>query len=240
MKKAIHISVIIIIIVAIFFSGLMIILRYNEKGETNMPFDITKISVISKADGSDVKDDKHTWNKLISQNNDIYIYIKKNENYSKTETINNVLLNNFKVIESPQIGNIFFYRPSTSENSNFENKDEFKTDSIVFTGKQSSDIQALDISNQGGIVAFRSSIENIGNYVSNDKELDNTKFLKGLNLNYEQIKAKISFDLDITLEEGREFKATIELEIPNQDVIEKGTSGRDLTDLDIVFKRIEN
>ena len=54
------------------------------------------------------------------------------------------------------------------------------------------------------------------------------------------MKAKISFDLEITLEGGRKFKTTIELEIPNKDVIEKGTSGRDLTDLDIVFKRIEN
>ena len=240
MKKAIHISVIIVIIVAIFFTGLMIILRYDEKGETNMPFDITKISVISKADGDNVEDDKNIWNKKISQNNDIYIYIEKNENYSKTETINNVLLNNFKVIENPQIGNISFYKPSTSENANFENKDEFKTDSIIFTGKQASNIQALEISNQGGIVAFRCANENIGNYISNDEELDNSKFLKGLNINYEQIKAKISFDLDITLEEGREFKTTTELEIPNQDVIEKGTSGKDLTDLDIVFKRIEN
>lgn len=240
MKKAIHIAVIIVLIVAIFFTGLMVILRYNEKGETNMPFDITKISIISKADGENIDDNKNLWNKKISQNNDIYIYIEKNENYSKTETINNVLLNNFQILETPQVGNIFFLKPSTSENANFENKDEFKTDNIVFEGKQSSDIQSLEISNQGGIVAFRCANENLGNYISNDKEIDNTKFLKGLNLNYEQIKAKISFDLEITLEEGRKYKTTIELEIPNQDVIEKGTSGRDLTDLDIVFKRIEN
>ena len=240
MKKAIHIAVIIVLIVAIFFTGLMVILRYNEKGETNMPFDITKIYIISKADGANVDDNKNLWNKKINQNNDIYIYIEKNENYSKTETINNVLLNNFQILENPQVGNIVFFKPSTSENANFENKDEFKTDNIVFEGKQSSDIQSLEISNQGGIVAFRCANENLGNYISNDKELDNTKFLKGLNLNYEQMKAKISFDLEITLEGGRKFKTTIELEIPNKDVIEKGTSGRDLTDLDIVFKRIEN
>ena len=240
MPKALHISIIALIIVAIGFTAVMLILRYDEKGEENMPFDIAKISIISSINGQDVEDDDNLWNKSVGQDNDIYIYIEKNENYSKTETINNVLLNNFQILENPQVGNIVFFKPSTSENANFENKDEFKTDNIVFEGKQSSDIQSLEISNQGGIVAFRCANENLGNYISNDKELDNTKFLKGLNLNYEQMKAKISFDLEITLEEGRKFKTTIELEIPNKDVIEKGTSGRDLTDLDIVFKRIEN
>ena len=240
MKKILHTSVIIIMVVAIFFTGIMFVLRYHEKGETNMPFDISKISIISTIDGQDVEDKKNTWNKVVEQNNDIYIYIEKNENYSKTEAIKNIIINNFRIAKSPKIGDISFYKPSTNENTIFENLEEYKTEEITFSGDQQTEIQKLQISNQGGIVAFRCANQNLGNYTSNDKELNYKKLLKGINATYEDINAEIYFDIDIVLENELKFKATVQLNIPAKDVIEKGTASEELTVLNIVFKRVEN
>ena len=81
-KKIIHMCVIIVILTIIIFTALMLILRYDVKGETNMPFNISKISIISISDGQDT--DESTINKQVCQDNDIYIYIKSN--YKKCNT----------------------------------------------------------------------------------------------------------------------------------------------------------
>ena len=49
-SKSFHIVVIIVIITIILFTAGLIILKYNVEGETNMPFDLTKISVISTSE----------------------------------------------------------------------------------------------------------------------------------------------------------------------------------------------
>ena len=236
MPKALHISIIFLIIIAIGFTAVMLILRYDEKGEENMPFDISKISVISSINGQDVKDTKNLWNKAVGQDNDIYIYIEKNNNYSKTETIEKIVLNNFRINSNPKIGEISFYRPSNSEKELFENSDEYKVDEIVFTGEQATKLQELKISNQGGIVAFRLANKNIGNYVSNDKEIDYNKLLKNINITEEQIKCNISFDAIIALSEDKLFKTTIDLELPVKGVIENGKSSKEINGKDFIFK----
>ena len=53
--------------------------RGNEKAKKivreNMPFSISKISIISTVDGQDVENSEHKWEKIVNQNNDIYIYV---------------------------------------------------------------------------------------------------------------------------------------------------------------------
>jgi len=50
----------------------------------------------------------------------------------------------------------------------------------------------------------------------------------------------IKFDFSIKLNSGKIYKATIPLELPVEDVIEKGTSSNELTDMSkYVFKRIK-
>lgn len=240
MKKAIHVSIIIVIIVAIMFTALMLVLKYDEKGETNMPFEISKISIISSIDGKNIEDEKNLWNKEINQNNDIYIYIEKNSNYKKTETIKNIVINNFKIIKEPKKGAITIYKPSHNEKEMFENKEEFKTEEILYSGELKTDMKSLKVSNQGGILSFRSATENIGNYVSNESEINYDELLKKANITLEDINAKIAFDICIILEDEKQFKSTVEIEIPIADVIEKGKGSIEKTDLDLVFKRIEN
>lgn len=240
MPKALHISIIILIIVAIGFTAVMIILRYDEKGEENMPFDISKISIISSINGQDVEDDDNLWNKSVGQDNDIYIYIEKNNNYKKTETIEKIVLNNFKINEKPQKGELTIYKPSNNEKELFENINENKAKEIIFTGEQLTKIKELKISNQGGIVAFRLANEKIGKYISNDNEIDYKDLLKKINIKEEEIKANISFDLNIILAGSKKFKSTINLELPAEGVVESGKSSIELMGKDFVFKRIEN
>lgn len=241
-KKVLHICIIIVIIVAIAFTALMLVLNYDENGETNMPFYISKISIISTTDAQDVENNSNKWDKIINLNNDIYIYIDKNEDYNKTETIKKITINNFRVAESPSKGELCIYRPSEDENTVFKNKDENKVTEIIFDGGMSTDLQNLQVANQGGKIAFRCANNNIGKYVSdNDNEINYNELLKKIDVKYEDISAKIHFDIEIELSSGRKFLATSEMDIPVEDVVEKGTTGKEITDLEnIVFKRIEN
>ena len=240
MPKALHISIIVLIIVAISFTAIMLILRYDEKGEENMPFDISKISVISSINSQDNEDEKNVWNKSVGQDNDIYIYIEKNKNFTKTETIEKIVLNNFIINQKPEKGEITIYKPSNNEKELFENEDKYKSEEIIFTGEQLTKIKELKISNQGGIVAFRLANKNLGNYISNEKEIDYNNLLKKINITEEQISTNISFDLSIVLSENKQFKATINLKLPVEGVVENGKSSKEIKGKNIVFKRTEN
>ena len=240
MPKALHISIIVLIIVAIGFTAIMLILRYDEKGEENMPFDISKISIISSINSQDNEDKKNIWNKSVGQDNDIYIYIEKNNNYPKTETIEKIVLNNFKINQKPEKGEITIFKPSNDEKELFENEDKYKSEEIVFTGEQLTKIKELKISNQGGIVAFRLANQKLGNYVSNEKEIDYNNLLKKINISENEINIKFSFDTSIVLSENKQFKATIDLDLPVEGVVENGKSSKEIKGKDFVFKRIEN
>ena len=104
-----------------------------------------------------------------------------------------------------------------------------------------SDIKNLKISNQGGLIVFRYANDKISEYISNDDEINHSELLKKSNITEEDLKAKITFDLTIKIETGKEYKANISLDMPIQGVIEKGTVSNEITDLtDIVFKRTKN
>ena len=52
---------------------------------------------------------------------------------------------------------------------------------------------------------------------------------------------KITFDLTITMEEGKKYKTTINLEMPQGNIIEEGITVTEITDLsNIIFKREKN
>ena len=66
------------IILLIIFVVALISLKYNVEGEGNPPFTLSKISIISDVEGTDAEDEQNKWNLAVNQNNDIYLYIKKN------------------------------------------------------------------------------------------------------------------------------------------------------------------
>lgn len=241
-KKMFHIIMIIVIIFSILFISGILILRYQVEGELNMPFKITKISIVESVEGMAVEGATEKWNLTVNQNNDIYIYIEKNSSYGKTEIIKQVEINNLIINKQNEKGQTKIYKPVVDEKRMFINKQENEITNIVYTGELESNIKEQKISNQGGIVAFRYGINNLSQYISNDDEqIDHSQLLKLTNITNEDLKTKLSFDIIIQLTSGKKYQSTIQLDIPTDEIIEKGTTGTEITDLDdIIFKRIEN
>ena len=104
-----------------------------------------------------------------------------------------------------------------------------------------SNLKNLTISNQGGIIAFRISNDNIVRYNSNEEEINHLELLKKAEVKQEDLNAKITFDLTIKIAEGNKYKTTINLDLPVEDVIEQGTTSKEITDLkDFIFKRVNS
>lgn len=240
-RKMFHICIVCVIVITIIFIAGMLVLSYNENGEINMPFQVSKISIISTIDGQDVENSTEKWDINVIQNNDIYVYVESNENYKKQETISNIKLDNFIIKQKPIIGEIKIYKPTINETSLFKNSDENLIESIEFVGTKSTDTRNLEISNQGGVLAYRCSNNSIGTYKSNDDtEINYNNLIQKLNVKESDIKASLTFDMTITLDSGKVFKAeSIAIEIPNENVVNEGTKGQEYTNLqdDIIFKR---
>ena len=241
-KKIFHMCMIIVIIVAILFIVGILILRYQVEGETNMPYDISKITVISSTDAKDAADGVNRWNMTINQNNDIYVYIDKNNFYAKTEIIDSVVIDNFVIDKQGQKGEIHIYKPAEENTAIFKNSEENVAHEVIYTGDTESDIKKLKISNQGGLVVLRCANDNIATYTSPDaEEVNYGKLLQNTNTTNDDLKAKITFDLTINLTSGKVYKATISIDIPVNGIVENGTSSQEITDLkDVVFKRTQN
>lgn len=238
-KKYLNIIIILVIIAIILFVGCMLILKYHVEGETNMPFYLSKISIISSSEGIDKETTDTKWAFDVYQSNDVFLYIEKNKSYGKTEAIKSVEIDNIQ-IESKQKDNIKIYKPEEKEeNLIFKNKEENEVETIEYKGSMESDLKQLDISNQGGLVAFRCSINNLANYQSNDKEIIHQELLKKAGVTKERLEAQIAFNLKIKLESGKEYQATIHLDFPVGNVIEEGTVSKEITEVnDFIFKRI--
>ena len=239
-KKIIKRNVLFFILVLVIALIGLIILKYHVEGEQNMPFDLSEILVVSTAEGNQKEETgDNNWNVDIYQTNDVYLNIKKNKNYKDTEIIKNIEIKNINIDEKPSLGKIELYVPS-NENEIYNYEENHKINSnIVFDGDKKSDIKNLKISNQGGIIVFRIVNKTGKEYISNDEELkhDGT-LLQKAEVNNEDIKAKISFDIVITLESGVSFSGKITIEIPVDDVTTQGVTNLDKKDMkDVVFKR---
>ena len=241
-QKAFHVVIIIIIIFAILCVGGMLILKYQVEGESNMPFKITKISIVESVEGMENESAGEKWSFGVNQNNDIYIYLEKNSSYGKTEIIDSVEIKNNNANKQKNLGELKFYKPVGDEKRMFINLPENEITDITYSGELESNIKEQKISNQGGIVAFRYGINNLSQYVSEtDEQIDHSQLLKLTNITQEDLQTNLTFDIIINLNSGKKYQAPISIDIPTDEIIEKGTVGIDETDLEnIIFKRIEN
>ncbi len=241
-QKIFHSVIIAVIIIAILCVGGMFILRYQVEGESNMPFKISKISIIESVEGTESQEAEEKWNLNVDENNDIYIYLEKNSAYGKTEIIQSVDIKNININKSKEKGIVALYKPVQDEKRMFVNKEENEITEITYEGDMESNIKEQKISNQGGIIAFRYGINNISQYISQDaEEIDHSQLLKLTDITEEDLKTILTFDIIINLTSGKKYQAPISIDIPTDEIIEKGTVGIDKTDLNnIIFKRIEN
>lgn len=241
-KKIFHIIMITAIVFVILCVTGILILRYQVEGESNMPFKITKISIVESVEGNAIQGATEKWNLNVNQNNDIYIYIEKNSSYGKTEIIEEVEINNIIINKQKEKGELKLYKPVVDEKRMFINSAENEINGITYRGELESNIKEQKISNQGGIIAFRYGINNLSQYISeSDEQIDHSQLLKLTNIIQEDLQTQLSFNIIIKLTSGKKYQATINLDVPTEDIIEKGTIGKEITELDgIIFKRIEN
>lgn len=236
-NKILHISIIIFFVIIICVFAGMVIFKYQVEGETNAVFDISKILVVSTAEGIEKETPTAKWDFNINQNNDIYITIEKND--KKQDAIKNVTINNIQVIEAPSIGNIQSYRPA--EKGLFKCDEKYKiNEELQYVGSKSGSINNLEISNQGGTVLIRFCNENIGEYVSNEEEqiLHDGTLIKKTNTTLEQLNAKVQFDIIIETEQDVKYKTTVEVALPVGNIIDEGTSTTELNTDELVLKRM--
>lgn len=232
-----HIAIFTVSLIAIIV--LSVIIKYNVEGETNLPFEISKIMIISTAGGKEREDTEYNWNLDVLQINDIYIDIIKNKNYHEKEIIDKVIINNFKIESYPLKGQINLYRP-TNQNDIFNNEEQYKIEKeIEFIGNEISELENLKIANQGGLIFLRVVNTGIGTYTSDETEEVNHDgtLLSKIGISNEDIKFSISFDISIELKSNKQYKATITLQMPNGNLIEEGTTNYQLNKNEIVFKR---
>lgn len=241
-QKIFHSVIIAVIIIAILCVGGMFILRYQVEGESNMPFKISKISIIESVEGTESQEAEEKWNLNVDENNDIYIYLEKNSAYGKTEIIQSVDIKNININKSKEKGIVALYKPVQDEKRMFVNKEENEITEITYEGDLESNIKEQKISNQGGIIAFRYGINDISQYISQDaEEIDHSQLLKLTDITEDDLKTTLTFDIIINLTSGKKYQAPISIDIPTDEIIEKGTVGIDKTDINnIIFKRIEN
>ena len=89
LKERIKLSIAIAVLAVIIIVVLMIVVQYQVEGETNMPFKLSKITVISTAEGEEKTGEEQTnkWDLTVNQNNDIYFFIEQNGENTKEEDL---------------------------------------------------------------------------------------------------------------------------------------------------------
>jgi len=160
-KKIIYFFIGIFVITLIIIIIWLLMLKYEVEGENNMPFELSQIIAVSTAEGIGGEGEP-PWNFDLIQNNDIDIHIAKNKGYKETEVIKNIIINNFNINTKPAKGNIIMYRPSNNEGKTYEyNENYIIKDSLTFKGEKGTNLKDLTIANQGGMIAFRYSNQDL-------------------------------------------------------------------------------
>lgn len=248
-KNAIKAGIAITIIATIIIFVITIIMQYNEEGEKNMPFELSKITIVSTAEGIETsknqegenqEENNSTWKFNVLQNNDLYFTISKNDSYEKEEIIKNIKIDNIKILEEPKIGTVKAYMPNSLEGKRFKYSDEYLIENeLNYKGASKSDEKNLEIGNQGGSFSFSLCNTELGNYESNeDTEIKHdASLIEKMGKTEEDLKFKVSFDLSLELEK-KTYKTTIELNLPCENLISQGKSTRIMEDTSqFIFKR---
>ena len=239
-KMITAISVLLIVIIAV----IMIVIQYQVEGEKNMPYQLSKITIISTAEGeqnTENVEETAKWNLTVNQNNDVYFFIDKKTS-KDDEFIEAVAIENINIIKKPVKGIVKTYMPSSVEGRTFLYDDSYRVEEkLEYKGGKTSNPKTLEIGSQGGSVVLRFSNTKIGNFISNEDievKHDGTLITK-VGTNEEEIKFQVNFDFIIQIN-GIKYKANISLNFPCNNLCEVGTTTKEITDMsNIVFKRIK-
>ena len=235
-KLCIAITIFAIIILLVITS----MIRYEVEGDKNMPFNLSKMIIVSTAEGTETKG-KKKWNFDVYQNNDVYIYIDKNAEYHGDDKyIKSIKIENINITKSPAKGEVKIYMPNSVKGRLFSYNDEYLVEQkLEYKGASESNSKTLEIGENGGNALLRFSNTGLGQYSSdNDKEIvhDGT-LLKKIKVTNEEITFDVVFDLVITVD-NCSYRANVSLQMPCGNIIEEGTCSLEKTDFsDVIFKR---
>lgn len=238
-KRTIHAFVVMFILIMVILIASLLMFRYHVEGETNLPFQLKKINVISTAESSITQDEKNIWHADILQKNDIFFVIEKNSEYKKDELIKKVSFENFEVTKTNNNMVVEIYKPTTTVNT-YNYSEEYKTQKLEYVGGQSTNTETLQINNQGGLIGFSIASDNLGEYIfSENEELPSDgRLLEKAGIKAEDMNFKITFDLIIETESNHKFKANITLDLPTGNILKDGVGSFEDTKLEnVVFKR---
>ena len=136
------------------------VIKYQVEGEKNMPYNISKIIVISSAlttedKESETPEESYIWNEKIIQNNDVYIYLKKNNKNKEDVKINSVKIENIQILKKTNIGKIQIYMPNSNDGVlyNYVN-DYLVSNSLTYTGGSIDNTKTLEINKNGGAICL--------------------------------------------------------------------------------------
>ncbi len=240
-KEKINHAVTLFIIIVAFLCVLVVMLKYNNEGETKMPFNLTEMLVVSSADGETMTENptNSKWNLNVNQYNDIYLQFAKNNDYQKTSYIKSISIENIN-ISNVNKGKIQAYMPNSTEGKLFKYEDNYLINSsLTYNGGIKDNTKTLEIGNQGGMIVFRLANLGVSQYVSNDDDevSYNGSLLKKTGVNLEDIKFHVSFDVVITTDSNK-YRSTLNLDLPCGDVENEVTSKLYDRQFDgVVFKR---
>ena len=238
LKKSLFLAFILIAITIV----ISMVIRYDVEGEKAMPYSVEKIQITSHVDAKDNEGQtENIWDVNLKEDNNIYIYIKKNDEETK-ETIKEVKLSNFKITQKSKVGNVKIYRPTGDLGTDLYklSEQDYLKSEITYTGANVDTLKNLDIRNEGGMIGFRVSLENLGNFTSNEGITYNGNLLSQIGLTNDDIKFNSSFDLTITLDNDVSFIGTYKLSLPSGDIINETEPLLELTDFsDVIFKRVK-
>ena len=238
-KRIIHIYAIIFVVIIILLFACALMFKYHVEGEKNLPFNLKKINIISTAESA-LNKDEEVWNAKILQKNDIFFVIEKNSNYKKDETIKKVSFENFHVKKLNEDMIVNIYRPTISVDK-YTYSEEYKIENLLeYQGGMSTNTEVLQINNQGGLIGFSVTSDNIGEYAFRENEIlpSDGRLLAKANINSENIKFELSFDIIIETNENHRFKTNMKIELPTGNILEEGVGTLEDADLEnVIFKR---
>ena len=238
LKKSLFIAFILIVITVV----ISIVIKYDVEGEKEIPYKLEKIEITSHIDANDNEEKtENIWDVNLKEDNNVYVFLTK-RNEDVKETIKEVKLSNFKVTEKSKVGEVKIYRPTGDLGNSLYTQSEqnYLNSEIIYLGDKVDTLKNLEIRNEGGMLGFRVSLENLGNFTSNDGIVYDGSLLSKIGLTNEDIKFGMTFDLTITLDNNVKFSGNIKLDFPSGDIIQETEPLLELTDFNnVIFKRIK-
>lgn len=239
LKKYIFIAFLLISIIV----SILLMVKYNVEGEKNLPYKLERIIIKSSIDTQN-RQSENLWDINIIQNNDVYMYISKNANVDSEEKIESIKFDNIIVRKKTDLGKVKILLPTNNNiKTNYINSvEDYFSKGFEYRGSTIDNMEKQEISQDGGMIAFRISNQEIGEYIANegDQIQYNKTLLEKAGIDEKNLEFTIELDVTIQLDENEKYKGTIKFDLPVDSFEQRGIIDKEITDFsDVIFKRCE-